>query len=289
MPNGGVRFHLDYLKLTIFETCGMVQHFVESALLERAGLPFGGWIEKGPADRWAQILVGAGPVTVLSPKDSRTIYTIVELKGEGCERVGASAISAFLTYLHAGEIRWHGLRVDLAFDHVAFDPATVRSAIDAGNFNSRCLSVADRDWNENAQGRTAYLGGRGQRKDRRLRVYDKRGYNRCEGELRGQWARTAVRALAVAPVEEWPRIAIGHLRGIADFVDRTADKRKDRCPLLAWWEAFVGGVERITNLPEEDRRKTAVVWQRNDDAQSGCTRGCIEVAWPQPLCIGQLQ
>lgn len=32
----------------------------------------------------------------------------------------------------------------------------------------------------------------------------------------------------------------------------------------------------------EDPRKRAVVWQRNDDAQARCIRGCIEVAWPQP-------
>jgi hypothetical protein len=33
----------------------------------------------------------------------------------------------------------------------------------------------------------------------------------------------------------------------------------------------------------EDPRERAVVWQRNDDAQARCTRGWIEVAWPQPL------
>jgi hypothetical protein len=287
MPAEGVRFHLDYLKLTVFETCGMVQHFVESALLERAGLPLGGWIEKGPAERWSQILVGAGPVTLLSPKDSRSSYTIVELKGEGCARVGAFAIKAFLAYLSAGDIRWHGLRVDLAFDHVAFDPVTVRAAIDAGNFNSRCLSVEDRDWNENAQGRTAYLGGRGQRKARRLRVYDKRGYNRCEGELREHWARSAVRAFAAAPPEEWPGIAIGHLRGIADFVDRSADRRVDRCPLLPWWAAFVGDVERITNLPEEDRRKTADDQRRHAVGMSeGRIQRCARSLWPIVQAFG---
>ncbi|MCG3131514.1 MAG: hypothetical protein FLDDKLPJ_02310 [Phycisphaerae bacterium] len=39
----------------------------------------------------------------------------------------------------------------------------------------------------------------------------------------------------------------------------------------------------------EDPRERAVVWQRNDDAQAGCIRECIEVAWPQPLDAGLMQ
>jgi hypothetical protein len=35
----------------------------------------------------------------------------------------------------------------------------------------------------------------------------------------------------------------------------------------------------------EDPRERAVVWQRSDDAQAGCTRMCVEVARPQPLWI----
>jgi hypothetical protein len=49
-----------------------------------------------------------------------------------------------------------------------------------------------------------------------------------------------------------------------------------------------GPFRRVGRQPmrsNEDRRKTAVVWQRNDDAQARCIRRCIEVAWPQPLWI----
>jgi hypothetical protein len=269
------------LKLTVFTDGETVLRMVESSMLERAGLPLGGWIDKGPAERWEHIFIGAGPMTLLVPKDQRVTYTIVELKGQGCETVGAFAIQAFLAYLGAWDVRWHALRVDLAFDHVAFGPEVFMAAINAGNFNSRCLSIADRDWNENAQGRTAYLGGRGQRKARRIRVYDKRGFNRCEGELREHWAKSIGRQLAVTPLEGWPRLAVGHLRGIADFVDRSADKRADRCPLLPWWAEFVGDVERITNLPEEDRRKTV-----DDQRQfavgisEGRVQRCARTLWP---------
>src|SRR5688572_30142327 len=69
MPSGPIRFHLDYLKLTLFAECETVLRLVEHGLLERAGLPLGDWIERGPAERWEHILVGAGPVTLLVPKD----------------------------------------------------------------------------------------------------------------------------------------------------------------------------------------------------------------------------
>src|SRR5690242_9853000 len=42
MPSGDVRFHLDYLKLSVFSNYERVLEIVESALLERAGLEAGG-------------------------------------------------------------------------------------------------------------------------------------------------------------------------------------------------------------------------------------------------------
>jgi hypothetical protein len=287
MPSSPIHFHLDYLKLTLFVGYERVLEVVEGGLLERAGLPLGGWLDKGPADRWEHIYVGPGAVTLLVPKSSHVTYTIVELKGQACETVGAFAIKAFLAYLNAWDIRWHALRVDLAFDHVAFDPRTFDAAVAAGNFNSRALSVADRDWNENALGSTAYLGGRGQRKARRIRVYNKRGFNRCEAELRDVWAKSVVRQLADTPLEEWPRLAVGQLRGIADFIDRSADKRVDRCPLLPWWAEFVGNVERVTNLPEEDRRKNADDQKRYAIGVSeGHVQACARRLWATLMAFG---
>jgi hypothetical protein len=42
---------------------------------------------------------------------------------------------------------------------------------------------------------------------------------------------------------------------MVDFIDRKADPRAERCSLLPWWAEFVGGVERVRNLPEQDRPK----------------------------------
>jgi hypothetical protein len=63
------------------------------------------------------------------------------------------------------------------------------------------------------------------------------------------------RELAELPVDKWPGRALGYVRGMVDFVDRKADARAERCPLLPWWAEFAGAAERVRNLPEEDRRK----------------------------------
>jgi hypothetical protein len=209
--------------------------------------------------RWQTIFGGPNhPLQLLVPKDERIVYTVVEIKGEGCTRLGAIALHSFLKSLLVRNWRWHGLRVDLAFDHVLFGPHVVDEAIRLGNFNSRCLNIGDRDWNDSATGQTAYLGGRWIRKSRRLRVYNKRGFNRCEGEFRGDWAKALVQDLADGELARWPKIALGYIRGMVDFVDHTVNERPERCPLLPWWAEFVGDAERIRHLPEKDRREEEI-------------------------------
>lgn len=252
-----VVFHLDYLKVTIFAPMEEVRRIVENALLEKAGIACEEWIDVGTGVRWEHIYGGPGGVVILVPKDKRIEYCMVEAKGEGCQRLGPEAIQAFLRYLKDCALRWQGRRVDLAFDRVAFGPAEVDAAIRRGDINSRCLGVEDRGWANSPSGSTAYLGRRDQKKDRRLRVYDKRGYNRCEAEFRGDWAASVVRKLSEVPYEEWPKLATEYLRGMVDFVDSKANERIERCPLLRWWAELVGDAGKIVNLSEEDRRQKA--------------------------------
>jgi hypothetical protein len=276
-----VAFHVDYFKITIFEQADTVLQMVEMGLLEPMGLPLGGWVDKGAFHRWEHIYTHGSGVTILVPKDGRVTYTMVEIKGQGCVKVGMEGLRSFMSRLNVTEVRWRGRRIDLAFDFVHFTPHLVDAAIRAGNFNSRCLNVSDRDWNDSDTGQTAYLGTRQTGKARRLRVYNRRGYVRCEGELRKDWASAAARDLSKAPLEAWPSIALAHLRGMVDFVDRKANERVERCPLLPWWAEFVGGADRIRNLPAEDRRKAA------EDAVShviGKSEGriirCARILWP---------
>jgi hypothetical protein len=198
----------------------------------------------------------------MTPKDDRIVYSVIELKGQGCAMFSSEQLHGFMQYLTDSGWRWHGLRLDPAFDRVLFDPYMMRDAIERRDFNSRCLKYEDKDWNENIEGATAYLGRRNDTKDRMLRLYNRRGYNRCEGEFRGNWARTAAKRVAQASVDQWPRIGLELLRGMVDFVDSAVNERIERCPLLPWWADFVGDAGKIRQLDDEDRRQ-----QREEDGQ----------------------
>lgn len=250
-----VVFHLDYLKATVFADLEQVRQAVECGLYDAAQVQYGAWEDQGPGKRWKAIYVNAGPVALLVPKYDGAGYCQVELKGEACTRFSSDHLQGFMRYLTDAGYRWHSSRVDMAFDHVAFTPHMIRDAVLRGDFNSRCLRVEDRDWNENHEGATAYLGKRRGKKDRKLRVYDKRGYNRCEAEFMGDWSRTAARHFERTPVDQWPALALGLVRGMVDFVDSRDNERIERCALLAWWSEFVGGVAKIRQLDDEDRRQ----------------------------------
>ena len=71
-----------------------VIELVENGLMERAGLPAGGWQDMGPGPRWESIFVGAGPIYVLVPKYSAITYCMVELKGEACAACGFVALES---------------------------------------------------------------------------------------------------------------------------------------------------------------------------------------------------
>ncbi|QNN25163.1 hypothetical protein HED60_23740 [Planctomycetales bacterium ZRK34] len=250
-----VVFHLDYLKITVFALLHEVFQAIELGLYDPAGVTCDQWVDRGPGKRWASIYDGPGHISVLVPKDDRQGYCLVELKGEACALFSSERLQGFMRYLTDTGLRWHCTRIDPAFDHVLFTPYLVHDAIERRDFNSRCLKYEDRDWNVNHEGATAYLGKRRQRKDRMLRVYNMRGYNRCEGEFSGPWARTAGRALERTPVDQWPVLGVELIRGMVDFVDSTASERIERCPLLPWWNDFVGDAGKIRQLDDEDRRK----------------------------------
>jgi hypothetical protein len=64
-----------------------------------------------------------------------------------------------------------------------------------------------------------------------LRVYNKRGPTRLELELKEERANLVAESLFLAPIDDWPTIAIGHL---LDFIDI------DR----PWWKEFIGDTDR---------------------------------------------
>lgn len=273
----GVYFHPDYLKLTVFKGLGEVQAFVEREVLEPCGFGFN-WVEKGPAARWSSILYGEGPVILYSPKPSGSIpeYSMIELKGEGCEAVGNERVAGLLGALRRSEWRWRAVRFDGAWDRVPFAPGDVDRANREGQFVSRVFNVGDRGWRENAEGATAYLPDPEKRgsKSRLLRVYDKRGFTRCELEARGDEAESCVAELSELDVSRWSAHCLGYLLRAVDYRDVKSGRQVNRCERLPWWEAFVSDAIKVKKLREkpapEERRVLPI--GRSEAAIMRCAR-----------------
>lgn len=253
-------FGVHWLKLTIFAGLEEVQSFVEGTIGEGMGLG-SSWVEKGPVDRWEHVLWAGlesdgkgGKLVLRSPKKSQVTYTIVEIPGEGCELAGLPELLRFLRAVNAQGWRWHGKRVDNKWDRVPFQPQDVDRALRAGLFTSRSLNVGDVHWEVDAVGAaTSYLGLRKSGKNKLLRVYNQRGFPRCENELHNEDADDCLRAFIVFGVEDWSRLALGYLTRTVDFRDTTQSQRVARCPRLDWWEGFVEQADRVTKLVHVER------------------------------------
>lgn len=250
----GIGFHLDYLRITVFSPLESVVDLVSEGLHARAGVD-PGWVDRGAGSRWGKIMQAAGPVDVLEPRPTTSgrAYCCVEMKGEGCTFFGDDLLQGFLSYVESIGYPWHGKRVDPCWDGVTFDPATVYDAIARGDLNSRCFDIDGREIWQNDQGRTTYLKKTKGEKDRMLRLYDRRGWNRFEFQMGDRYADLLLRELIPAPVSSWSDRAKLHVRAAVDFVDHTASAQPSRCPLLPWWAAFVGSTSKV-KLPGESRK-----------------------------------
>ena len=171
-----------------------------------------------------------------------------EIPGTAVTAAGLKRLAGLYNYLDGYfSAEWQHTRLDLAFDHVPFTPAIARAAWDAENVRTRARRESW-GWFSNAEGDTFIVGSRAS--DRYLRIYDKRGYTRCELELKGERSSTIGRQFAdlvadgLQAIDQAPALALSHLRDFIDFTDRLADENPTRAPLLDWWQAFVDGAER---------------------------------------------
>jgi hypothetical protein len=165
------------------------------------------------------------------------------LPGDTLAVVGNEGAAGFLAFINGVGWRWGGRRVDFAWDGVPFTVDMAYEAAMRKNLNSRVFTGDPKETRlEISDSRTLYLGHR--KRDRFLRVYDRRGPVRCEIEFKGKVAQGVVAEMVGAGVERWPLMALGWLRGSVDFVDSAASTQACRCPLLPWWAEFVEGAER---------------------------------------------
>lgn len=253
---GGV----DYLKLTVWCEAKEACRVLEEGVLDRYGwsvdpyTPVEEWNEK-PANGRARRVYDGGCVSVVEYTEAVTmgdVFCAVEVKGAGCEHMGNEGVLVLLQDFET-RFRARASRVDVMAHTEAFTPRIVRDAVHNGDCLSRAVTPDKMVYIESATGDTCYLGmqskpngGLKRCGDRVLRVYDRRGPSRVELQMCGGYGHGAGALLLGSGLEEWPGLIRGLMRHYCDFVDRTADERATRCPLLPWWEAFVGHVEKIS-------------------------------------------
>ena len=187
-----------------------------------------------------------GPVVVFS-EGNEDMGVSVEVEGEGCELLGFDGLTSLWADL---DLRIS--RIDLAADGAPFTPAESWAAWTAGQVRTKVKAstraTAGREawrsgaWMQNAEGDTATFGS--PRSNRLVRVYDRRGTTRVELQVRKEAAEAVASDVFLRPVEELPRAILGHIRAFVDFVDVEADSNIGRAPLLPFWDAFCGHVEK---------------------------------------------
>lgn len=153
-------------------------------------------------------------------------------------------------------------RVDVALDTDKVHISTVIDAIKRGDLVSRSIqrtyqgSFVD-------DGFTVYIGARSS--DRFVRIYNKAAEQKTgDGQT---WTRAEVEFkkgqahIAACHIHQGVDLRSLVFSAI-DFRDRRADSNTSRCPRLAWWETWVGVVERVSFAVETVERtvKQAYDW-----------------------------
>lgn len=187
-----------------------------------------------------------GPVVVFS-EGNEDMGVSVEVEGEGCELLGFDGLCSLWA-----DLQLRVSRIDLAADGAPFSPAKAWEAWTAGQVRTKvktkARAITGREgwrsgtWMSSAEGDTAVFGSA--RSNRLIRVYDRRGATRVELQVRKEAAEAIASDVFLRPFEELPRAVLGHIRAFVDFVDVEASGNIGRAPLLPFWDAFCGHVEK---------------------------------------------
>lgn len=142
-------------------------------------------------------------------------HATLVMSGSSCELVPQGTLVVLMRM--AVECGGHVTRLDLAFDHMPFTPREFWVAFKSGE-GVTCRAVRDKchfDETIGAKDETAYIGKRAS--ERMLRVYDRRGYTRCELEVKGDQARMLCSLILAS--EDVKQTARSFLHGFLDMAD----------------------------------------------------------------------
>jgi hypothetical protein len=215
-------------RLTVEEVLGTLAEF--DLMLEQQ--QYGSRIYRR---RWT----GEHGVTVQADNKMGSDEVHVRLPGQVCEHLG------FVTLLSLGTLlNLKVTRLDAAIDYCPFTPRHLLHAQELGLSRTHAQSHG---WASNGDGDTFTLGSG--KSDVYLRCYDRRGFTRSELQLRRGHAQEFFAGLLSRSESEWPELFLGALRSFVDFVDTGACENISRAPLLGFWRAFVGMVDKVKLAP----------------------------------------
>lgn len=196
-----------------------------------------GYEVKGPRWMYGRSFVTLEGLRVMvDPLNPATMPPVcVDVPGAACEWLGAAKLREL-----AGVLKL--TRVDFAWDGAPFTVQDVRGWVESRDMRTRARSATAHAPLLGAGGHTVAVGSRNSSWE--LSVYDRRGPVRVEVRFRRERAAMLGEVLRLPP-EEWSGAFLGYLRGLVDFVDRSAGERADRCALLPSWGLFVAGAQRV--------------------------------------------
>jgi len=205
-------------------------------------------VEVASRSKWYREGYRVGPVRVLASgvtSAGASMGCHVVADGSACEALGLDGLRRIYA-----ELRLRVARFDVAQDGCPFTPSQVAGAWYSDDVRTKVKVAGDAredrrwrscDWQSSPSGDTFYMGS--PRAARRVRVYDRRGPVRLELQSRDSAAEAIAADLFAAPVEDFGRRFLGHVRAFVDFIE-AGEGNVTRRPLAGWWAAFCEGVEK---------------------------------------------
>ena len=232
-----VTFGIHWLAFTIHAPRDQAFNIYDILLKDR----FGEMVEMGHGGRgfkeiWHSLMEFK---IYLNPVQEDREYFHYEIPGQACELISWDYFHALGALLESNyKDAYNFTRLDFAFDNLGFTPEQAEQEIIENNIRTlgkrENLVVHKSPLGKRDNGEIGtYTVEFGLREaDRRIRIYNKRGYTRLEIETRDFRAQIIAQDLLLAEdVSKWFSISIGHLR---DYIDFYTD----------WWQEFISGEAR---------------------------------------------
>ena len=242
-----VDFRIHWMTITIWGTEGFALNFWEEWFQ-----PFLGPLQerkvggRGFRKRYEGLLASKIYVQP-SNIDSTNVenhYFSIELPGSACDAIPDKDFQIFMLVLERYE-KYRVTRLDLAWDHLPVEPEDLLNAVNEDRVRTKTskeslvLTFSPYKKKDNGEISTSTVTFGSRQSERRIQLYNKRGYTRLELEAKGGRADAIAKDVLVDQPEDWYPKAAGHLK---DFIDIFSDQEKQI--LASWWAKLLKGQKR---------------------------------------------